>query len=68
MSELLKGAAASGRSSQDVAALRTAYETSGMRGYWQKLIELKKRPSEGYVSPYDMAVLYVACVVASPCE
>jgi serine/threonine-protein kinase len=58
VAELLKGEAASGRSAEDIAALRTAHEKSGIRGYWQELIVMKKRSSEGHTSPFDIAFLY----------
>ena len=55
-SEYLKGESAAGTSPQNVAALKAAYEASGIRGYWQKRLEL--RLSEVYTSPCDIASFY----------
>ena len=41
------------------ASLRTAYAVSGWRGYWQTVLDLKKKQAEhGYVRPYIFANIY----------
>lgn len=41
------------------APLRAAYAASGWRGYWQKMLDLKKEQAkDGYVMPYIFAAIY----------
>ena len=57
--ELLRAGILSGTSTQTVAALRQAFVRSGLRGYWQKELELELAKSKlQYVSAYEIALLY----------
>jgi len=57
-----------GASPEAVAALKSAYETSGIKGYWQKSVDLEEdkyrkesdeaRREGKYVSPLQLAKLY----------
>jgi hypothetical protein len=41
------------------AAIRSAYRTSGMPGFWRNRVEMLERQSKKYyVSPYTFAVIY----------
>jgi serine/threonine-protein kinase len=42
------------------ARLRSAYEKSGVQGYWQMRIEFDKESKQTYVAPYFTAVKYAA--------
>jgi TolB-like protein/predicted Ser/Thr protein kinase len=66
--EFLQSDSFFGASAEAVAALKSAYETSGMRGYWQKSVDREeekyRKESEQaqragmYVSPLQLAKLY----------
>jgi eukaryotic-like serine/threonine-protein kinase len=44
---------------EKIQALRQAFETAGIKGYWQKELEFaKERMKEGAVSPHRMARIY----------
>jgi len=57
--ELLRSSVLSGVDAQTVAALRQAFAEYGMRGYWQKTLELELEKAKlKYVSAYEIALLY----------
>jgi tetratricopeptide (TPR) repeat protein len=66
--EFLQSDSLLGTSPEVVAALKRAYETSGMRGYWQKHVDLEEdkyrkefdeaRRAGKYVSPLPLARFY----------
>src|SRR5262249_23266687 len=44
---------------EQVAPLEAAYAAAGLRGFWQKKLELEKREAaRSYVSPFVIACLY----------
>ena len=56
---LLKADALSGADAEELTALKQAYTTAGMDGYWRKSLELESgRVQHSYVSPYELAVLH----------
>ena len=66
--EFLQNASAYGAGPETIVALRTSYETSGMRGYWQRSLDLEQdkyrkeseqaRAEGKYVSSLGLARLY----------
>lgn len=59
VAEYLKEEARLGRAAADIDALKAAYESSGMKGYWQKQLELlKEKAKQGPVRPLELAGLY----------
>jgi TolB-like protein len=67
--EYIQSQSSYGASPETIAALRTAYETSGMKGYWQKSVDLEEekyrkeseqaRHAGGYIPrPLELAKLY----------
>jgi TolB-like protein/DNA-binding winged helix-turn-helix (wHTH) protein/Tfp pilus assembly protein PilF len=62
VTEYQRGDQLSGRSAEEVAASRRAFEKSGIRGYWQEQVRSGKADRKrGYVDPYAVAVSY-ACL------
>jgi tetratricopeptide (TPR) repeat protein len=60
IAELQKGLTLSGGESEMAGALGHAYAVSGKRGEAeQALAALKERSAQHYVSPFDIAVIYV---------
>jgi Flp pilus assembly protein TadD len=60
ISELRKAAALSGGSTEMLAALGHCYAVSGKRAKAEEMVdELKKLSTRRYVSPYDMALIFV---------
>ena len=60
--ELLMSDTLSGKSAETVEALKQAFARYGMRGYWQKTLELQqKKMKSRYISAYDVALLH-ACL------
>jgi len=58
--ELQKAIAVGGRTSGALTMLGHAYANSGKQGEAQKLLaELNQMSTQTYVSPYDLAILYV---------
>jgi serine/threonine protein kinase/tetratricopeptide (TPR) repeat protein len=58
--ELQKAIDVGGRTSGPLAMLGHAYATSGRKGEAQKLLaELNQMSTQTYVSPYDLAILYL---------
>ena len=58
--ELQKAIAIAGRTSGLLALLGHAYAASGKQGEAQKILgELNKMSEQAYVSPYDLAILYL---------
>jgi len=58
--ELQKAIGIAGRTSGLLALLGHAYAASGKQGEAQKILgELNKMSEQAYVSPYDMAILYL---------
>jgi tetratricopeptide (TPR) repeat protein len=58
--ELQKAIGIAGRTSGLLALLGHAYATSGKQGEAQKILsELNEMSKQAYVSPYDLAILYV---------
>jgi len=48
-----------GEYQETIAALKQAYKSTGMRGFWQKRLEqYTKRSKRGYVDPSGIAVIY----------
>ncbi len=59
LEEYLKTETLLGASQEKVAALRNAHEKSGMRGYWQKDLDLLNAQSkQRYVKAYAFALIY----------
>ena len=66
--EFLQSESFGGAGPEAIAALRTSYETSGMRGYWQRSVDLEEdkyrkeseqaRSAGRYVSSLPLAKLY----------
>jgi serine/threonine-protein kinase len=58
--ELLKASAIGGRTSGVLSLLGYAYATAGKQAEAQKMLaELNEMSKQAYVSPYDLAILYV---------
>jgi len=58
IAEYLKEEARSGRPAADVDALKAAYAASGLKGYWQKQLELlKEKAKQRPVRPLELAGL-----------
>ncbi|HET6892206.1 MAG TPA: tetratricopeptide repeat protein, partial [Pyrinomonadaceae bacterium] len=48
-----------GASPEEIVALKAAYASGGIRGYWQKALELElERSKSKNVAPYSIAVIY----------
>ena len=59
IAEYLKIATMSGEKAENIAALRTAAEKKGMRGYWQQRIAILSAPARSNsVSPFSLASLH----------
>jgi len=59
VSEYLKQEARSGRSAAEIEALKAAYAAAGMKGYWQKQLELlKQKAKQGPVRALELAERY----------
>ena len=59
VAEYLKEEARSGRAAADIDGLKAAYEASGMKGYWQKQLELlKEKAKQRPVRSLELAGLY----------
>src|SRR6266478_4849039 len=59
--EYLKAEKLVGATQTRIGALRNAYSSSGLTGFWRKRIALDSTPSEqGYVRAYDVAYDYAA--------
>jgi tetratricopeptide (TPR) repeat protein len=59
--EYLKAKAIGGEKPEAIAALRQAYAASGIKGYWQKELEMaNERLKQGGVGSYRMARIYAA--------
>jgi serine/threonine-protein kinase len=59
VAEFLKGESLTRTGPQDIASIRKAYETSGVKGFWQAMIDAaKKRSGQDAYPAYDMACLY----------
>jgi len=43
---------------EQIAALKTAYAASGMRGFWLKVLELTEPSEQSNISPYQIASYY----------
>jgi len=57
--EYLKEETRAGRRDADLEALKAAYATSGMKGYWQKQLELlREKAKHTAVRPLELAGLY----------
>jgi tetratricopeptide (TPR) repeat protein len=57
--EFLSGNALAGESPETIAALKQAFATSGIRGYWAKSLELElEKTKHRYVSAYEIAIIY----------
>jgi tetratricopeptide (TPR) repeat protein len=66
--EYIQSESFGGASPEAIAALKSAYETSGIKGYWQKSVDLEEdnyrkesdeaRRAGKYVSPLQLAKLY----------
>jgi len=57
--EYLQAKALNGESQDTIAALQSAYATSGMQGFWQKELELAlEKAKRGYFSSFTIARFY----------
>lgn len=56
----LKVATLQGRGPEEIALLRTAYKVSGMKGYWQRRLELMKEQAkrDSQFDQYSLASMY----------
>lgn len=55
----LKSKALNGAEAQSIAELQKAYDTGGMRKFWQAELEQTiKKAQQNYVAPYNIALLY----------
>jgi tetratricopeptide (TPR) repeat protein len=47
-----------GMTPEQIAALKTSYVASGMRGFWLKVLELTEPSEQSNISPYQIASYY----------